>query len=65
LEEFNITLRREKCKFGKREVKWFGHMYSELGMSVDPDRKEVIRAWEAPKDKKEVKSRQWPSARFL
>ena len=56
LEEFNITLRREKCKFGVREVKWFGHVYSELGMSVDPDRKEVIRAWEAPKDKKEVKS---------
>ena len=38
------------------EVKWFGHIYSELGMAVDPERKEVIRAWEAPKDKKEVKS---------
>ena len=44
LEEFNITLRKEKCKFGVSEVKWFGHIYSELGMAVDPERKEVIRA---------------------
>ena len=28
LEEYNITLRKEKCKFGVPEVKWFGHVYS-------------------------------------
>ena len=27
LEEYNITLRKEKCKFGVSEVKWFGHIY--------------------------------------
>ena len=35
----NITLRREKCKFGVPEVKWFGHIYSKQGMAVDPERK--------------------------
>ena len=47
LQQFNITLRREKCEFGVDRVKWFGYIYSERGMEV---------AWEAPKDKKEVKS---------
>ena len=26
LEEYNITLRKEKCKFGRSEVKLFGHL---------------------------------------
>ena len=39
LAEYNITLRREKCKFGVPEVKWFGHIYSKQGMAVDPERK--------------------------
>ena len=37
-------------------VKWFGYIYSERGMEVDAERKAVIKSWEAPKDKKEVKS---------
>ena len=56
LEEYNITLRREKCKFGVAEVKWFGHIYSKQGMAVDTERKQVIRDWKRPGDKKEVKS---------
>ena len=56
LQEYNITLRREKCKFGVPEVKWFGHIYSKKGMMVDTERKQVIRDWKRPEDKKEVKS---------
>ena len=56
LQQYNITLRREKCEFGVDRVKWFGYIYSERGMEVDAERKAVIKAWEAPKDKKEVKS---------
>ena len=56
LQQHNITLRREKCEFGVDRVKWFGYVYSERGMEVDAERKAVIKAWEAPKDKKEVKS---------
>ena len=28
LEEYNISLRREKCNLGVPEVKWFGRIYS-------------------------------------
>ena len=56
LEEYNITLRKEKCQFGVPEVKWFGHIYSEQGMAVDPERKQFIKDWKRPVDKKEVKS---------
>ena len=55
-EEYGITLRKEKCQFGKEEVKWFGHIYSKQGMSPDPEKVEAIRQWEAPKDKAGVKS---------
>ena len=26
-------------------MRWFGHIYSERGMEIDPERKEVIKAW--------------------
>ena len=56
LAESNITPRREKCKFVVPEVKWFGHIYCKQGMTVDLERKQVIRDWKRPVDKKEVKS---------
>ena len=55
-EEYGITLRREKCQFGKEEVKWFGHVFSKQGMSPDPEKVEAIRQWKAPRDKAGVKS---------
>ena len=39
LNEKNITLRSEKCSFGKPYLKWFGNVYSKDGMSPDPDDK--------------------------
>ena len=56
LQEYNITLRKEKCQLWVQEVKWFGHKYSKQGMAVDPDRKKLIRDWKKLADKKEVKS---------
>ena len=46
-EKYGITLRKEKCQFGKEEVKWFGHVFSKQGMSPDPEKVEAIRQWEA------------------
>ena len=56
LEEYNITLRKEKCHFGTQEVKWFGNIYSKEGMSPDPDKVMALKKWDRPKDKTEVKS---------
>ena len=56
LQEYNITLRKEKCKWGKTEVTWFGHIFSKQGMSADPAKVKVIKDWKQPGDKAEVKS---------
>ena len=56
LAEYNITLRRDKCKLGQNSVKWFGHIFSKQGMSPDPEKVETIKQWPEPKDKSEVKS---------
>ena len=45
LYEYGIRLRREKCKLGRPEIMWFGHIFSKQGMSPDP-----------PTSKEEVKS---------
>ena len=55
-KEAGLTLREEKCKLGKPEVKWFGMVYSEHGMSDDPDKVKVIKEWPAPKTVRDVKS---------
>ena len=55
-EEYGITLRKEKCLYGKEEVKWFRHIFSKQGMSPDPEKVEVIAQWKAPEDKTGVKS---------
>ena len=51
-----MTLRREKCHFGVREVLWFGHVYNKQGESVDPAKVEIIKDWARPKNKAAVKS---------
>ena len=51
-----LTLRREKCHLGEPEVKWFGMVYTEHGMSDDPEKTKVIRDWPAPKTVRDVKS---------
>ena len=56
LSESGFTLRRIKCQFGVPEVVWFGNTFSKYGMSPDPEKVRVIKEWEAPKDKSEVKS---------
>ena len=56
LQEYGMTLRRGKCQFGVTEVKWFGQLYSKQGMSPDPDKVKLIKEWQAPASKTEVKS---------
>ena len=55
-QEAGLTLRREKCHLGEPEVTWFGMVYSEAGMSDDPEKTKVIRDWPAPKTVRDVKS---------
>ena len=43
--EYDVTLRAEKCKFGQDQVTWFGNVYTKHGMSPDPEKVDLIRAW--------------------
>ena len=54
--EAGLTLRREKCHLGQQEVKWFGNIFSQEGMSPDPDKVKLIKGWPRPTTVSEVKS---------
>ena len=48
-EEYNITLRRQKCSFGQTQVCLFGNIYSKHGMSLDSSNYMILLKldWEA------------------
>ena len=56
LNDKDITLRSEKCSFGKPYEKWFGNIYSKDAMSPDPDKCKIIKQSPQPKSSAEVKS---------
>ena len=56
LVKWGITLRREKCQWGRPEILWFGKVYSKHGVSMDPAKSEVIRNLPVPQSPKEVRS---------
>ena len=41
-QKAGLTLRKDKCKLGRKEVKWFGQLFSAAGMRADPDKVKVI-----------------------
>ena len=55
-KEAGLTLRKEKCHLSQPEVKWFGMIYNQYGMSEDPEKAAVLRNWPPPKTVKDVKS---------
>lgn len=56
LREKNITLNRDKCRFNKRSVVFYGHVFSAAGMSPDPRKVEALREAKQPINKDEVRS---------
>ena len=45
-----------KCEFWLTEVKFFGHVVSDLGVLVDPKKIEVVMSWERPKSVFKIRS---------
>ena len=56
LQKHRITIHPYKRHLGQPEVKWFGEIYSKLGMSPNPPKCKIIKEWPAPKSNSEVKS---------
>ncbi|XP_053382713.1 uncharacterized protein K02A2.6-like [Mercenaria mercenaria] len=49
LQDRNLTLNKEKCEFGKSKIKFFGYVFSESGISPDPEKITAIKNVESRK----------------
>nr|CAN65175.1 hypothetical protein VITISV_029768 [Vitis vinifera] len=56
IRKFRLRLNPKKCTFGVTSGKLLGHMVSEQGIEVDPDKIKAILDMPAPKTEKEIRS---------
>lgn len=54
-EKYNLRLNPKKCVFGVTSGKLLGHIVSQKGIEIDPDKVKAIREMPAPKTEKEVR----------
>ena len=55
LEKYNLRLNSKKCIFGVTSGKLLGHIVSERGIEVDPDKIKAIQEMPVPKTEKDVR----------
>ena len=56
LRERQLYAKFSKCEFYKYKMQYLGHIISEEGISVDPDKIKEIIDWHVPKDVTNVRS---------
>ena len=56
LKAAGLKLKPSKCDFFKKEIKYLGHVVSELGVSTDPDKVKAVTEWPEPTTVTEVRS---------
>lgn len=56
LREQKLYAKFSKCHFWKKEVRFLGHVVSEDGISVDPDKVVAVREWKQPTTVTEIRS---------
>ena len=56
IQKFRLRSKPKKCTFGVTSGKLLGHMVSERGIEVDPDKIKAILDMPAPKTEKEIRS---------
>ena len=49
IKEAGVTLNRDKCSFGQRQIKFLGHVITQQGISADPDKIKAMTEMKAPK----------------
>ena len=54
--ELGTTLKKSKCEFSKRQIKFIGLIFSEERASPDPEKAEAIRKADRPVNAKELSS---------
>jgi hypothetical protein len=50
LEKNQFYAKLSKCSFGKEEVEYLGHVISQEGVKVDPEKIKAITEWPKPKN---------------
>lgn len=56
LRECNVTVSLKKCKFMKTSLRFYGHTFSDTGITAGEDKVEAIQKADAPSDVSELKS---------
>ena len=56
LRDHQLYAKFSKCEFWLTEVRFFGHVVSASGVSVDPEKVEAVISWERPKSVFEIHS---------
>ncbi|XP_053400675.1 uncharacterized protein K02A2.6-like [Mercenaria mercenaria] len=56
LQERNLTLNKKKCSFGQSKIKFYGYVFSESGISPDPDKADAVKNMDRPKSVSEIRS---------
>ena len=54
--ENNLTLNAEKIQFKQKQVSFYGHIWSEKGISPDPKKIQALKHMEFPPDKETMRS---------
>ena len=55
LREHNLFAKLVKCDFWKRQLRYLGHIISENGLHVDPDKVKIVAEWPIPPNVTEVR----------
>ena len=56
LKAAGLKLKPSKCDFFKKEIIYLGHVFSEKGVSTDPDKIKAVTEWPQPTIATEVRS---------
>jgi hypothetical protein len=56
LREHQLYAKLSKCTFYQKQIHYLGHIVSEEGIAVDPEKIEAIKSWPTPTNISEVRS---------
>ncbi|KAL9291833.1 putative nucleotidyltransferase, Ribonuclease H [Arabidopsis thaliana] len=56
LREHELFAKLSKCSFSQRSVGFLGHVISDQGVSVDPEKIRSIKEWPRPRNATEIRS---------
>ena len=56
LREHQLFAKLSKCSFFQNRIHYLGHIISEEGIAIDPEKIEVVKGWATPKNVTEVRS---------